>query len=158
MFRIGYAEDIHKLIPNRKLILAGMEIPYELGLLGHSDADVVYHAVAESLLGALALGDLGKHFPDTDKNYKDFDSSKIVEHVFEMVLEKGYVINNIDISIILQKPRLSPYIDLMRENIAKLLKTSKDNVSLKAGTNEELDDIGKGLAIKAVAVVLLRKK
>lgn len=158
MYRIGQAQDIHRLVENRKLILAGVEIPFHLGLLGHSDADVVYHAVAESLIGALALGDLGTHFPDTDLKYKDIDSSLIVKHVYELMDERGYEINNIDVSIIAQAPKLAPYISQMRMNIATLLHTNIENVSIKAGTNEKIDEVGRGLAIVATSVVLLRKK
>lgn len=158
MYRIGYAEDIHQLVKDRRLILSGLEIPFEYGLLGHSDADVVYHAIAESILGALALGDLGTYFPDNDMKYKDYDSSKIVEAVYCMMQNHGFIINNIDISIILEKPKISKYILSMRQNVARLLHTELENVSIKACTNEGLDDIGKGLAIKAVSIVMLRKK
>ena len=156
--RIGFASDIHKLVPNRKLILAGVAVPYELGELAHSDGDVVYHALAESILGALALGDLGKHFPDNDEAYKDIDSAIIVKRVVEMMLKKSYVVGNVDISITLQKPKLAPFIEGMRTNISRLLQISVDRVSIKAGTNEELDAIGQGLAVKAESIVLLEEK
>lgn len=156
--RIGFASDIHKLVPNRKLILAGVVVPYELGELAHSDGDVVYHALAESILGALALGDLGKHFPDNDEAYKDIDSAIIVKHVVEMMLKKSYVVGNVDISITLQKPKLAPFIEGMRTNISRLLQIGVDRVSIKAGTNEELEAIGQGLAVKAESIVLLEEK
>lgn len=155
--RIGFASDIHRLVEGRKLVLAGVEIPFSLGELAHTDGDVVYHALSEAILGALALGDLGKFFPGTPK-FKDMDSSKIVDEIVQMMLDMNYQINNIDISITLEKPKLASYIPLMRENIAKLLKTSVNNVSVKAGTNEGIDEIGKGLAVKAEAIVLLKEK
>lgn len=156
--RIGFASDIHRLVEGRKLILAGEVIPFDKGELAHSDGDVVYHAVAESILGALALGDLGKHFPDNIKDTENMDSSLIMKHVASLMSEHGYEINNIDVSITLEKPKLKNHIDLMRFNIANLLSTSIENVSVKAGTNEQLDDIGRGLAVKAESIVLLKKK
>ena len=155
--RIGFASDIHRLVEGRKLILAGVVIPFELGEEAHSDGDVVYHAVSEAILGALALGDLGKHFPGTPE-FKDIDSSIIVKRVVAMMDEKGYEINNVDVSITLEKPKLAPFIMEMRNNLALLLNTSLENVSVKAGTNEGIDDIGRGLAVKADAIVMLRKK
>jgi 2-C-methyl-D-erythritol 2,4-cyclodiphosphate synthase len=156
--RIGFASDIHRLVANRPLILGGINIPYEKGELAHSDGDVVYHALAESLLGALALGDLGTHFPDNDPKYKDIDSSILVKEVMAKVDEKGYKISNIDVSITLEQPKLRTYIDEMRKNIAKLTDVSIDQVSVKAGTNEKLDDIGRGEAVKAESIVLLIEK
>ena len=155
--RIGFASDIHRLVEGRRLILSGVVIPFNLGEEAHSDGDVVYHAASEAILGALALGDLGKHFPGTPE-FKDIDSSIIVKRVVEMMIEKGYEINNIDISITLEKPKLAPFIMEMRQNLALLLNTSLDNVSIKAGTNEDIDEIGKGLAVKADAIVMLKKK
>ena len=155
--RIGFASDIHKLVIARKFVLAGVAIPSKVGELAHSDGDVVYHAVSEAILGALALGDLGKHFPATDE-YKDIDSSFIVKKVVFMMLKKGYVVNNVDVSITLEKPKLKPYILDMRKNLAKLLNIDVDDVSVKAGTNEGLDEIGQGKAVKAEAIVLLKKK
>ena len=155
--RIGFASDIHKLVIARKFVLAGVAIPSKVGELAHSDGDVVYHAVSEAILGALALGDLGKHFPATDE-YKDIDSSFIVKKVVFMMLKKGYVVNNVDVSITLEKPKLKPYILDMRKNLATLLNVDVDNVSVKAGTNEGLDEIGQGKAVKAEAIVLLKKK
>lgn len=156
--RIGFASDIHRLVEGRKFILGGVTLDYPLGELAHSDGDVVYHAVAESILGALALGDLGKHFPDNSNDTLDMDSSIIVLKVVEMMETKGFEINNIDISIYLEKPKLSSFIELMRVNLAKLLKTHIENISIKACTNEKLDSIGSGLAVKADAIALLKKK
>ena len=155
--RIGFASDIHKLVIARKFVLAGVAIPSKVGELAHSDGDVVYHAVSEAILGALALGDLGKHFPANDEN-KDIDSSFIVKKVVFLMLKKGYVVNNVDVSITLEKPKLKPYILDMRKNLAKLLNVDVDDVSVKAGTNEGLDEIGQGKAVKAEAIVLLKKK
>ena len=156
--RIGFASDIHRLVEGRRLILAGVVIPYELGEKAHSDGDVVYHAVAESILGALALGDLGKHFPDSDPKYKDIDSSILVKKVVSLMKEKGYAVNNIDVSIILEKPKLKDYIELMRFNLANLLETAIDNVSIKAGTNEGCGPLGRNEAVKAEAIVLLKEE
>lgn len=156
--RIGFASDIHQLVENRKLILAGVTVPFEKGEKAHSDGDVVYHALGESILGALALGDLGTHFPDNDDKYKDMDSSLIIEEVTRLMDERGYKVNNVDISITLERPKLKPYIENMRQNIARLLNTDISNVSLKAGTNEKMDEIGKGNAVKAESIVLLIEK
>lgn len=156
--RIGFASDIHALVENRKLILGGVIVPFERGELAHSDGDVLYHALAESILGALALGDLGTHFPDNDNKYKDMDSAFIVRSVVTMMNEKGYVVNNVDISISLEKPKLKPYILKMRENVATLLNVDLDKVSIKAGTNEGFDAVGKGEAVKAEAIILLKEK
>lgn len=156
--RIGYGEDIHALVVGRKLILAGVEIPYEHGLLGHSDADVVYHALSDALLGALALGDIGKYFPPSDPSIKDISSNKILSYCYMKVEEKGYKISNIDISISAEKPHLAKYIDEMRGNIAKITRTDIENVSIKAMTNEGFDAVGEMKAIKAVAVTLLDKE
>ena len=156
--RIGFASDIHRLVENRKLILAGVDVPSPLGELAHSDGDVVYHALAESILGALALGDLGTHFPDSDPKYKDIDSSVLVKEVVKLMHEKGFKVGNVDISITLETPKLKPYILQMRENIASLLEVDVDFISVKAGTNEKLDDIGHGLAVKAESIILLKEK
>ncbi len=156
--RIGYGEDIHVLVPNRKLILGGVEIPYELGLDGHSDADVVYHALSDALLGSVALGDIGKYFPPSDDSISGIASNIIVSECFKKVKKMGYKIGNVDLSIIAEKPHLAKYIDLMRENVANLLETSIENVSVKAMTNEKLDAIGEGRAIKAIALVLIEKE
>ena len=156
--RIGFASDIHRLVEDRKLILGGVVIPYHLGELAHSDGDVVYHALAESILGALALGDLGTHFPDSDSQYKDIDSAILVQKVVAMMFDKGYEVNNVDISITLEEPKLKSFIPLMRENIASLLKVKIDAVSIKAGTNEKLDAVGNLLAVKAESIILLKEK
>ena len=156
--RIGFASDIHRLEKGRRLILSGVVIPYELGEQAHSDGDVVFHAVAESRLGALALGDLGKHFPDSDPKYKDIDSSILVKEVVTLMKEKGYAVNNIDVSITLEKPKLKDYIELMRFNLANLLETSIENVSVKAGTNEGCGPLGRNEAVKAEAIVLLKEE
>ena len=155
--RIGFASDIHRLVEGRKLILAGVHIPAPFGELAHSDGDVVYHAVAESILGALALGDLGKHFPDSDMKYKDMDSSIILSEVVKMMKEKNFKVGNIDISITLETPKLKDYIFDMRKNLAHYLETDINNVSVKAGTNEKLDALGRGEAVKAEAIVLLEE-
>ena len=156
--RIGYGEDIHALKNGRKLILGGVHIPYEFGLDGHSDADVVYHALSDALLGSLALGDIGKYFPPTDESITGISSSIIVSSCYKMLQEKGYHVVNIDISILAEKPHLAEYILQMRENIAHLLQTEMDNVSVKAMTNEGFDAIGAKKAIKAVAVTLIDKE
>ena len=134
--RVGMGYDVHKLVEGRKLILGGVEIPYEKGLLGHSDADVMLHAVMDALLGAAALGDIGLHFPDTDPKYKGASSIKLLEHVGRLLEENGYVIENIDATIIAQRPKMRPHIDQMRENMAKALKIDVDQINVKATTEE----------------------
>lgn len=156
-YRVGFSKDIHRLVENRKLIIAGVEIPYHLGELAHSDGDVLYHALAESILGALALGDLGKHFPDTSSKTLNMDSSLIVEEVVKMMKEKGYQVNNVDIFVSLEKPKLKDYTELMRKNVATLLEVSVDQVSIKAGTNEGCGEVGKGEAIEATSMIMLKK-
>lgn len=156
-YRIGFSKDIHRLVENRKLIIAGVEIPYHLGELAHSDGDVLYHALAESILGALALGDLGKHFPDTSSKTLNMDSSLIVKEVVKMMKDKGYQVNNVDIFVSLEKPKLKDYIELMRKNVAALLEVSVDQVSIKAGTNEGCGEVGKGEAIEATSMIMLKK-
>lgn len=155
MIRVGFASDIHELVEGRPLIIGGVTIPFSKGEKAHSDGDVLYHALGEAILGALALGDLGTHFPDTDDKYLNYDSSKIVLAIKEMMLSKGYKISNLDISITLEKPKLAGYILEMRTNVADLLETSIDNVSIKAGTNEKMDALGRNEAIKAEAIVLV---
>ncbi len=158
MFRIGQSRDIHRLEENgRDFVLGGIRIPYTKGNVSHSDGDCLYHAVAESLLGALALGDLGKHFPDNDDKFKNIDSSIIVKETMKLVKEKGYHVVNIDTSVILEKPKLKDYIDEMRQNIASLLEISIDEVSVKAQTNEKVDALGRNEAIEATSIVLLEK-
>lgn len=156
--RIGLGYDVHKLVENRKLILGGVEIPYEKGLLGHSDADVLLHAIMDSLLGACALGDIGKHFPDTDSKFKGISSIKLLEEVRNLISIKGYNINNIDATIIAQKPKMSPYIDSMKENIANALKIDIDNINVKATTEEGLGFTGDGLGISAQSISSVIKK
>ncbi len=158
MYRIGYAKDIHALKAHRALILAGVKIPFSLGLDGHSDADVVFHAITESIFGALAVGDLGSHFPTNDDRYLNCDSSYFVEQAFKIMDERGYQINNIDVMIVAEKPKLAPYIQQMRENVARLLQTDLQNVSIKAGTNEGQDALGRNEAIEAIAIVMLKRK
>lgn len=156
--RIGYGEDIHPLVKGRDLILAGVKIPFELGLDGHSDADVVYHSVSDALLGSLALGDIGKIFPPTDDSIKGIDSSLIVKECYQRVKKMGYRIVNLDVSISAERPKLAQYIVSMRFNIANLLETSVDNVSVKAMTNEGFDATGEGRAIRATTVLLIEKE
>lgn len=156
-YRVGFSKDIHRLVENRKLIIAGVEIPYHLGELAHSDGDVLYHALAESILGALALGDLGKHFPDTSSVTLNMDSSLIVKEVVKMMKDKGYQVNNVDIFVSLEKPKLKDYIELMRKNVATLLEVSASQVSIKAGTNEGCGEVGKGEAIEATSMIMLKK-
>ncbi len=153
--RIGMGYDVHKLVEDRKLILGGVEVPHTLGLLGHSDADVLVHAIMDALLGAAALGDIGKHFPDTDPAYKGISSMKLLEHVRKLLEEKGYVIDNIDATIIAQKPKLRPYIEQMEQNIAQTLQISTDQVNIKATTEEGLGFTGTEQGISAQAICLL---
>ena len=157
-YRIGFSKDIHRLVENRKLIIGGVVVPFEKGELAHSDGDVLYHALAESILGALALGDLGKHFPDTSDETLDMDSGVIVSKVVKMMFERGYEVNNVDIFVSLERPKLKDYIESMRNNVAKLLQVNIDQVSIKAGTNEKCGEVGKGEAIEATSMILLRKK
>ena len=156
-FKIGQGYDLHKLVSNRKLILGGVEIPFEKGLLGHSDADVLVHAIMDALLGALALGDIGKHFPDNDNTYKDIDSMLLLKKVFALISEKGYKIGNIDSIIIAQAPKLLSFIPSMQKNIAEILQLEENCVSVKATTKEKMDSIGNGEAIAALASVILYK-
>ena len=153
--RIGTGYDVHKLVENRKLILGGVEIPYEKGLLGHSDADVLVHAIMDALLGAAALGDIGLHFPDSDPTYKGADSLRLARRVSEILAENGYLIENVDSTVIAQAPKLRPYIDRMRQNIADALDVDKDQVSVKATTEEHLGFTGRGEGISAQAVALI---
>ena len=154
--RIGQGYDVHKLVENRKLIIGGVEIPFETGLLGHSDADVLLHAVCDALLGAAALGDIGAHFPDTSAEYKDADSLKLLKKVCGMLSETGFGVVNVDATVIAQRPRLSSYIPKMRGNIAAALGISIDRVSVKATTEEGLGFTGSGQGIAASAVCLIR--
>ncbi|MDY6363121.1 MAG: 2-C-methyl-D-erythritol 2,4-cyclodiphosphate synthase [Bacilli bacterium] len=157
MYRIGFSEDIHPVKKGRKLVLGGVEIPNADGLDGHSDADVVLHAVCESILGALALGDLGKHFPDTDPQYKDISSVVLLEHVYTLMKKEGAKIGNIDIQVAASKPKLAPYLPKMRKLISQKLHTRLNNVSIKAMSFNSVGPIGEGKAIKAQVIVLLDK-
>lgn len=152
---MGY--DVHRLTADRKLILGGVEIPYEKGLLGHSDADVLVHAVMDALLGAAALGDIGKHFPDTDPQYKGISSIRLLEHVGALLDENGYVIENIDATIIAQRPKMRPYIEQMRANIAGALRIETDQVNVKATTEEGLGFTGTGEGISSQAICAVEK-
>lgn len=153
--RIGHGYDVHRLVTDRKLILGGVEIPHETGLLGHSDADVLLHAISDALLGALALGDIGKHFPDTDERYRGADSRVLLAAVKEMLWERGWQIGNVDATVLAQAPKLAPHIPAMRENIAATLGVSVDRISVKATTEEKLGFTGEKLGIAAHAVCLL---
>ncbi len=155
--RIGMGYDVHRLVPERHLILGGVKIDYELGLLGHSDADVLLHAVMDALLGAAALGDIGKHFPDTDSRYKGADSIRLLEAVRDLVRQEGYSIGNIDATIIAQRPKMRPHIEKMRENIAGALEITVSRVNVKATTEEGLGFTGTGEGISAQAVCLLEE-
>jgi len=157
MFRIGQGFDVHQLTEGRPLIIGGINIPYEMGLLGHSDADVLLHTVSDACLGAIGEGDIGKHFPDTDPNFKDADSAKLMEHVWQLVKNKGYVLVNADCTIIAQKPKMAPYIEQMRVRIAELLDAAPEQINVKATTTEKLGFTGRGEGIASQAVVLLRK-
>lgn len=154
-FRVGHGYDVHKLVEDRKLIIGGVEIPHSKGLLGHSDADVLAHAICDALLGAAALGDIGKHFPDNDDRYKDVDSLVLLEKVCELIRNKGYEISNVDSTILAQAPKLRPYIDEMRSKLAKAMKLDIDELSVKATTEERLGFTGREEGIAAHAVVLL---
>ncbi len=153
--KIGLGYDVHKLVYNRPLILGGVNIPFEKGLMGHSDADVLLHAIMDSLLGALCLGDIGKHFPDNDNKYKNISSLILLSHVSALIKEKGYTIGNIDSIIIAEKPKLSPYIQDMRVNVAKTLNVTTSVISVKATTEEGLGFTGKGEGIAAQSICLL---
>lgn len=157
MFRIGQGFDVHQLTENRPLIIGGITIPYEKGLLGHSDADVLLHTVADACLGAIGEGDIGRHFPDTDPEFKDADSGKLLQAVWELVKNKGYQLVNADCTIIAQKPKMAPYIEEMKQNIASLLETEQERINVKASTTEKLGFPGRGEGIAAQAVVLLQK-
>ena len=156
--RIGLGYDVHKLVPERKLILGGVDIPYELGLLGHSDADVLLHAIMDSLLGAASLGDIGKHFPDTDDRFKGISSIELLKEVGKLISEKGYKIGNIDATIIAQKPKMAPHIPLMRENIASTLNIDLEQINVKATTEEGLGFTGEGKGISSQSICLLTNK
>lgn len=154
--RIGQGYDVHKLVEGRDCIICGVKIPYEKGLLGHSDADVALHALADAILGAAALGDIGKHFPDTDEKYKGADSRILLREVVKKVAEKGYSVGNADVTIVAQRPKMLPYIEQMRKNVADDLNVGIDDVNIKATTTEKLGFEGRGEGISATAVVLLK--
>ncbi|WP_242731413.1 2-C-methyl-D-erythritol 2,4-cyclodiphosphate synthase [Bacillus altitudinis] len=158
MFRIGQGFDVHQLTEGRPLIIGGVTIPYEKGLLGHSDADVLLHTVADACLGAIAEGDIGRHFPDTDPEFKDADSFKLLQHVWALVKEKGYTLVNIDCTIMAQKPKMASYIQPMCEKIAEALEADVTQVNVKATTTEKLGFTGRGEGIASQATVLLQKK
>lgn len=156
--RIGLGYDVHKLVEGRPLIIGGVNVPHEKGLLGHSDADVLVHAIMDGMLGALALGDIGKHFPDTDEKYKGADSMKLLKCVNDLINDKGYKVNNIDSIIIAQSPKMAPHIEQMRKNIADVLNTEVENISVKATTEEGLGFTGTKQGISAQSICLLNKK
>ena len=158
MIRIGQSTDIHQLVKGRKLSLGGVEIEHEMGLLGHSDADALLHAIAESILGALALGDLGKHFPDTDERYKDMNSLWMLRQVYKIMEEKGYAIGNLDAMIMIERPKMAPHIPAMRKHVAEALCCDMEQVSIKATRGEKLGFVGREEGVQAQCVVLLHKK
>lgn len=157
MYRIGLGYDIHKLTEGRDLIIGGVKITHEKGLLGHSDADVLIHAIIDALLGALALADIGTLFPDTDPKYKDADSTVLLKNVYELIKSRNYVIGNLDTNIIAQRPKMMPYIPKMKEILCEVLNLDEDRISIKAKTNEKMDAVGQELAIEANAAVLLKR-
>ena len=158
MMRIGQSIDIHQLVENRKLILGGVEIPYEKGLKGHSDADVLLHAIIESIIGAMGLGDIGKHFPDTDPRYKGISSMILLEHTYEMMKKEGYTIGNIDRIIMCEEPKMAPHIMQMRQNVAEVLHCDITQVNIKATRGEKLGFVGRKEGIVSQSVVLLNKE
>ena len=158
MMRIGHGFDAHRFAPDRPLYLGGVQIPHEEGLLGHSDADVLIHALMDAMLGALALGDIGKLFPPSDMQYKDIRSTKLLEQVYEKISAEGYALGNADITVIAQKPRISPFVEEMRHELAKILHTDVRNINVKGTTTEKMGFTGRGEGIAAEAVCLLLKK
>lgn len=156
-FRIGSGFDVHRLVEDRRLILCGVQVPYEKGLLGHSDADVALHALMDALLGAAALGDIGRHFPDTDPRFAGADSMRLTEHVVGLIKERGWAVNNVDVTIIAQRPKLAPYIGQMQQQVAKVLELPVEAVNIKATTTEKLGFTGRGEGIAAEAVASLIK-
>ncbi len=157
-FRTGLGFDVHAFSEGRKLILGGVEIPYEKGLLGHSDADVLLHAISDALLGAIALGDIGQHFPDTDEKYKGADSAELLRQVYSLVIQKGYTLGNLDAMLLLQKPKIASYIPLMRKRIAEILNTSEEQISIKVTTTEKLGFVGREEGVSAFSTVLVIKE
>lgn len=156
-FRIGQGYDVHQFSDDRKLVLGGVEIPFEKGLLGHSDADVLLHVIIDAMLGALALGDLGKHFPDSDESFKNIDSKVLLKKTYELIFENNYKVENIDATVITEKPKLSPYIRQIRESIAGILRVDVNQISVKATTSEKMGFVGREEGIKALAIALLVK-
>ena len=156
--RVGFGYDVHRLVEERKLILGGVEIPYEKGLLGHSDADVLVHALMDAMLGAAGMGDIGRHFPDTDNQYKGIDSMLLLEKVTELLTMAGFVVNNIDITVVAQRPKLAGYIPQMEENLARVLDIAQSAVNVKATTTEKLGFEGEGLGMSAYAVCTIVEK
>ncbi len=156
--RVGIGLDVHPFAVDRKLILGGVEIPYEKGLAGHSDADVLLHAIADALLGAAALGDIGQHFPDTDPQYKDISSSILVNEAYELVRQEGYELNNLDAVLLLEKPKIAPYLPQMQKTIADIFWCNPNQISIKATTTEKLGFVGRSEGVAAMAVVMLRKR
>jgi 2-C-methyl-D-erythritol 2,4-cyclodiphosphate synthase len=156
--RIGHGYDVHRLVEGRKLIMGGVDIPWEKGLLGHSDADVLLHAIADAILGAIGEGDIGRHFPDTDPAFKGADSMKLLNHVMKLADSRGYALGNLDATIIAQKPKMAPHIPIMRENIANVLNATVEQINVKATTEEGLGFTGTGEGISAHAVVLMAAK
>ena len=155
--RIGYGYDVHQLVSGRKLILGGIEIPHHKGLSGHSDADALLHAISDALLGALSLGDIGTHFPDTDPQYKDADSKELLRLCYQKVREKGYVLGNLDATVIAEKPKLLPHIGSMRNSISEILQSEIEDISIKATTSEKMGFVGKEKGMAVHAVVLIHK-
>ncbi|MDD3905962.1 MAG: 2-C-methyl-D-erythritol 2,4-cyclodiphosphate synthase [Candidatus Omnitrophica bacterium] len=156
--RIGFGYDIHRLVDDRKLVLGGVEIPYIKGLLGHSDADVLLHAIADAILGAVALGDIGEHFPDTDPRYKGIQSKELIKKVVAIIREKGYAIKNVDSVVLAEEPKIGPFKEKMLSELSAMLGVTRESVSIKATTNEGVGSIGRGDAIAAYAVVLLEER
>jgi 2-C-methyl-D-erythritol 2,4-cyclodiphosphate synthase len=157
-YRIGIGYDVHAFAENRKLIIGGIEIPFEKGLAGHSDADVLLHAIADALLGALSLGDIGQHFPDTDEKFRGADSKLLLDKAHDMIKSHGYILGNVDAVVALQRPKLAPYIPQMKESIAKLFNVLPECVSIKATTTERLGFVGREEGIEATAIVLVTKE
>jgi 2-C-methyl-D-erythritol 2,4-cyclodiphosphate synthase len=158
MIRVGQGFDVHEFAENRSLIIGGIEIPYERGLIGHSDADVLLHTITDAALGAIGEGDIGRHFPDTDPDFKDADSAKLLEHIWKLVDARGYKLGNIDCTIIAQKPKMAPYIETIRVRVAELLQADASQVNVKATTTEKLGFTGREEGIASMATILLVKK
>ena len=158
MMRIGQGFDVHEFADNRPLIIGGIEIPYERGLIGHSDADVLLHTITDAALGAIGEGDIGRHFPDTDPDFKDADSAKLLEHIWKLVDARGYKLGNIDCTIIAQRPKMAPHIETIRTRVAELLQADVSQVNVKATTTEKLGFTGREEGIASLATILLLKK